>query len=87
MVLSSKEITALEDLKTQEQSCINKYTLYEKEAKDTVLKNLFSKIAKEEQRHYDTITQMIDGNIPECNCNDCSGEQYNPKATYSCGGF
>ena len=85
MVLSSKEITALEDLKTQEQSCINKYTLYEKEAKDTVLKNLFSKIAKEEQRHYDTITQMIDGNIPECNCNDCSGEQYNPKATYSCG--
>ena len=42
MVLTSKEITALEDLRTQEQSCIDKYTKYEKEAKDTVLKNLFS---------------------------------------------
>ena len=44
MVLTSKEITALEDLRTQEQSCIDKYTKYEKEAKDTVLKNLFSLI-------------------------------------------
>ena len=32
MVLTSKEITALEDLRTQEQSCIDKYTKYEKEA-------------------------------------------------------
>ena len=50
MVLTSKEITALEDLRTQEQSCIDKYTKYEKEAKDTVLKNLFSQLAKEEQK-------------------------------------
>lgn len=84
MVLTSKEITALEDLRTQEQSCIDKYTKYEKEAKDTVLKNLFSQLAKEEQKHYDTLSQMIDGNIPKCDCNDSKGADYNPKATYAC---
>lgn len=84
MVLTSKEITALEDLRTQEQSCIDKYTKYEKEAKDTVLKNLFSQLAKEEQKHYDTLSQMIDGNIPKCDCNDSKGANYNPKATYAC---
>ena len=37
MVLTEKETTAIEDLKTQEQACINKYNKYKDEAKDEVL--------------------------------------------------
>ena len=31
MVLTEKETTAIEDLKTQEQACINKYNKYKDE--------------------------------------------------------
>ena len=38
MILTEKETTAIKDLQTQEQSCIEKYNRYGKEAKD---KNYF----------------------------------------------
>ena len=38
MILTEKETTAIEDLKTQEQACIEKYTKYSNQAKDPVLK-------------------------------------------------
>lgn len=85
MVLSQKEMATIEDLKTQEQSCIKKYSYYEKEANDPVLKNLFNHIASAEQKHYDTLCQVGQGNVPQCDCNDSDGKNYNPKATYKCG--
>jgi hypothetical protein len=36
MILTEKETTAIEDLKTQEQACIEKYTKYSNQAKDPV---------------------------------------------------
>ena len=51
MILTEKETTAIKDLQTQEQACIDKYNRYSKEAHDEVLKDLFSKLADEEQRH------------------------------------
>lgn len=82
MVLSQKETTAIEDLKTQEQSCIQKYTLYSKKAKDPVLKELFETIAAQEQKHFDSLDQVLTGAVPKCNCNDASGRDYEPRATY-----
>lgn len=82
MVLSNKETTAIEDLRTQEKSCITKYTKYQNEAKDPVLRELFEQLAKQEQRHYDTLTQVLEGQVPSCDCNDTKGQEYNPKATY-----
>lgn len=38
MILTEKETTAIEDLKTQEQACIEKYTKYSNQAKDQVIK-------------------------------------------------
>ena len=38
MILTEKETNAIEDLKTQEQACIEKYTKYSNQAKDPVLK-------------------------------------------------
>lgn len=43
MILTEKETTAIEDLKTQEQACIEKYTKYSNQAKDPVLKELLKK--------------------------------------------
>ena len=48
MILTEKETNAIEDLKTQEQACIEKYTKYSNQAKDPVLKELFEEIARDE---------------------------------------
>ena len=41
MILSEKERTTIEDLQTQEKSCIEKYGMYAGQAKDPELKKLF----------------------------------------------
>lgn len=86
MVLKEKETEALKDLQTQEASCIEKYTRYEKMAKDTELKSLFRTLSQKEQQHYDTLGQMMTGTAPACDCNDEAGMNYQPKATYAEGG-
>ena len=44
VTLKEKEKTAVEDLQTQEKSCMEKYRRYEQEAKDPVLKDLFHQL-------------------------------------------
>ena len=61
MTLTQKETSLLNDLKTQEQLCIDKYTEYEKSACDPQLKTIFSDIKKTEQSHLSTITKMLGG--------------------------
>lgn len=82
MILTEKETNAIEDLKTQEQACIDKYTKYSTQAKDPVLRDLFTDIAKEEQKHFDSLSQVIEGKVPSADCNDSKGKNYNPTATY-----
>lgn len=83
MVLTEKEKTTIQDLQTQEQSCIDKYAKYGQEAKDPVLVNLFENLEKEERKHYDSLGQVLNGTVPSCNCNDSQGRDYAPKATYA----
>lgn len=83
MILKEKERTAIMDLQTQEKSCIEKYGKYADEARDPELKQLFSTLQKQEQKHYDSLEQVLAGTVPECNCNDTAGRDYQPKATYS----
>ena len=61
MTLTQKEQTLLSDLKSQEQICIEKYTKYSAAAHDPELKNLFTTLAQNEQKHLDTINQIIGG--------------------------
>ena len=82
MVLKEKEQTTIEDLRTQEQSCIEKYHRYGQQAKDPVLKDLFDRLEKEEQHHYDSLGQVLKGQVPQCNVHDRDGAEYQPKATY-----
>lgn len=61
MTLTQKENSLLSDLKSQEQLCIDKYGKYSNEARDPALKNLFSEILSNEQKHLDTVTQILGG--------------------------
>ena len=54
MVLEQKEMDVIKELQTQEKSCVEKYRRYKEQACDMELKNLFGKIEKLEQKHYDT---------------------------------
>ncbi|QHI71542.1 spore coat protein [Aminipila terrae] len=67
MILTEKETMLLNDLKSEEKLCIDKYNKYASEACDPQLKNVFTSIGQTEQNHYDTITQMINGTAPSTN--------------------
>lgn len=62
--LSQKERMFLEEGKNQEEICIQKYQNYAGQAQDPELKNLFNKLAGEEQQHYDTINKLLQGQQP-----------------------
>lgn len=86
MVLQQKEQEAIQDLQTQEKSCVEKYKRYAQQAKDPELKKLFKTIQEKEQQHYDTLGKVLNGEVPSCNCNDSDGKNYQPIATYAAGG-
>ena len=83
MLLTEKEMSVLKDLQTQEKNCIDKYEKYAGFAKDEELKQLFEELKKKEQEHYKTIGQMLNGEVPSCDCNDTAGKDYQPKGNYS----
>ena len=81
MILKEKERTVIEDLQTQEKSCIEKYGKYAQQAKDPELRTLFQNLQQKEREHYDSLSMVLSGNVPECDCNDTSGRDYQPKNT------
>ena len=67
MVLTEKEMATIEDLHTQELSCVEKYKRYGQEAKDPVLRDLFADLEKKEQKHVESLEQVMKGSVPSCN--------------------
>ena len=61
MTLTQKETSLLNDLKAQEQLCIEKYGKYSESAHDGALKNLFTSLRENEQKHLDSINQILSG--------------------------
>jgi len=74
--LSTKERMLLEDEKSHEQLCIDKYNEYSNKASCPELKNLFSQLAQKEQKHLDSINQLLNGVVP--NTNQQQNEQQAP---------
>ena len=64
MALTQKETTLLQDMKGQEELCIQKYNKYAELAKAEELKALFRSMSNVEQNHLQTITAMLSGNTP-----------------------
>ncbi len=67
ITLTQKERMLLEDQKSHEELCIEKYTKYEKQAKDTQLKQICNANGQVERSHLDSINQLLSGNIPDLN--------------------
>lgn len=67
ITLSQKERMSLEDQKSHEQICIEKYKNYANQAKDNQLKQIFNANGQEEKTHLDSITQLLSGKIPQMN--------------------
>lgn len=65
MTWTKKEQSFLKDLQNEESVCIDKYGKAAQEACDEKLKNIFDTIKTAEEHHYNTLTQMLDGTIPE----------------------
>ena len=86
MILKQNENDVITELQTQEKNCVEKYRRYKEQAKDEELKNLFGEIEQLEQKHYDTLGQVLNGDVPCCDCNDSRGKDYAPTATYSTAG-
>ena len=79
MVLKEKERSVIEDLQNQEKSCMEKYAKYAGLAKDPELKALFKELHKQEQKHYDSLGQVLSGTVPDCDCNDSAGNSEDKK--------
>jgi len=65
--LTQKERLLLEDQKHHEQLCIQKYNIYAEMVQDPQLKQMFFDFASQEQKHLDTINQILSGQIPNIN--------------------
>jgi spore coat protein CotF len=65
MQLNQKETSLLQDLKKQEEVCVEKYGRYSNDANDAQLKSLFGQIGQAEQQHLNTITQILGGTVPQ----------------------
>ncbi len=85
MILTQKETNEIKELRKQEGTCVEKYGKAACQAKDPVLKQLCETIQKEEQKHCDSLDQVLGGTVPKCDCNDSMGKNYAPTATYTAG--
>ncbi len=85
MQLTEQEKTVIKDLQTQEQTCIEKYRFYESSAKDPELKNLFHRIGDEEQEHFDSLSQVLKGDVPDVQAARSGMEDFKPSTTYASG--
>ncbi len=62
--LTTKERMLLQDQKSQEELCVQKYQSYSGLAQDPQLKQLFSSLAQKEQEHLNSVNQILSGQIP-----------------------
>ena len=79
--LTQKERSLLEDQKKHEQICIEKYTNYASQTQSPQLQQLLQSYAAQEQTHYDTVNQILSGQVPSMNQGQQSGGQQQSTAS------
>jgi spore coat protein CotF len=67
--LTTKEKFLLEDSKTHEEQCVQKYENYTKLACDSELKAVFRSNGQKEVEHLQTINQLLSGKVPDMSQN------------------
>ena len=84
ITLNEKEKNCVTHLLSQEKLCIEKYEKYASMAKDTVLKDLFTMIKSDEEKHLSSLNDLMNGTVStNVNVNDNAGATYSPAATYT----
>jgi spore coat protein CotF len=81
--LTQKEKFLLNDQKTHEQICVQKYQNYANLASDQQLKDIFNNHAKIEQEHLNSINQLLSGQIPAMNNQQGGGSTNQQQANNS----
>lgn len=82
--LTQKEKQLLQDQKSHEELCIQKYQQHAQRAADPKLKQLFQSYAQQEQQHLNTIVSMLNGQVPMMNQSQSGqNQQAQPAATQS----
>lgn len=82
MQLSEKQKSLVEDLMSQEELCIQKYSQYTNLAKDEELKRLFRNIRETEEEHHNSLHHLLEGECPTVNEHSNAVSNYNPVPTY-----
>ena len=80
--LTEKERYIIEDLKSQEELCIQKYAFYAHMAYDPELKQLFEDIKKKEEEHYQSLEDVLNGTVSDADVNDYAAKNYRPRGNY-----
>ena len=62
--LSTKEKMLLQDQKSHEELCVQKYEGYANQAQDPQLKQLFNSLGQKEREHLNTVNQILGGQVP-----------------------
>lgn len=75
MTWTQKEASLLKDLKGQEQLCVDKYGKYAEQACDHELKQIFRTIQQVEQSHLQSVTSLLNGQMPQQNGQSQQGQQ------------
>ncbi|AQS05690.1 spore coat protein [Clostridium beijerinckii] len=65
--LTQKEKMLLEDQKSHEEICIQKYSNYANQVHDPQLKQICKNNEQIERSHLNTIDQLLSGNVPQMN--------------------
>lgn len=65
MTFTKKEQSLLKDLQNEEKMCAEKYHKAAQAANDPLLQQMFDQIGQEEEEHYETVSQMLTGTVPE----------------------
>ena len=85
MQLTQKERMLLEDQKKHEEVCIKKYTEAAQKANDPQLSQLFLSYADQERQHYQTLEQILNGQIPNTQQGGQAGQQGNQQGSQAMG--
>lgn len=67
ITLSQKEKMLLQDEKSHEELCIEKYNDYANKTQDNQLKQIFKNNEQGERNHLNSINQLLSGNVPQMN--------------------
>ena len=59
MMLTSKELTAIEEQLSAEQVLVKKYTQYASETNDNALKNKYNEIANKHKAHFGKLMSYL----------------------------